>query len=355
MIIVGLISYSAYLWHQPILALSRYYFVGELSSIKLLLLISLTLFLAYISWRFIEKPFRDKKIVSRKGVFIFSAIGSLLFGAIGLTIHLNNGFIERFDANQIKLLNFHKYDQRDELYRKRICFLRNNQNGDEFKDICKSGPILIWGDSHAASLSYGMGELTNISQLTATGCPPVINYASEISEKNYCQSINQHVTKFIAERQPRAVFISANWIMYRNNLFDTSLAHMLESISKNNPSIKFFVLGGLPQWQPSLPSNMLRGNILLDGKETYIENQLYEKVKSKDNTIEEIVSQVQKENLKFISLLEMLCEYGKCLSQTNYPQIEPIAFDYGHLTGSGSIKVASLLFDSLNLEHKIYE
>ena len=143
--------------------------------------------------------------------------------------------------------------------------------------------------------------------------------------------------------------------MYKNNLFDSSLAQMLQSIAKNNPSVKFFVLGGLPQWQPSLPSNMLRGNILLDGKETYIENQLYEKVKSKDNTIEEIVSQVQKENLKFISLLEMLCEYGKCLSQTNYPQIEPIAFDYGHLTGSGSIKVASLLFDSLNLEHKIYE
>ena len=355
MIIVGLISYSAYLWHQPILSLSRYYFVGELSPIKLLLLISLTLFLAYISWRFIEKPFRDKKIVSRKGIFIFSAVGSLFFGSVGFIIHLNNGFMERFNADQIKLLNFHKYDQREELYRNRICFLRNDQNEGEFKDSCKSGPILIWGDSHAASLSYGMGELASISQLTATGCPPIINQAKEISGKTHCQSINQHITKFIAERQPSMVFISANWIMYKNNLFDSSLAQMLQSIAKNNPSVKFFVLGGLPQWQPSLPSNMLRANILLDGKETYIENQLYAKVKSKDNAIKEMVSQIKKENLKFISLLEMLCESRKCLSQTKYPRIEPIAFDYGHLTGSGSIKVSSLIFDSLNLEHNIYE
>ena len=354
MIIVGLISYSAYLWHQPILALSRYYFVGELSPLILLLLISVTLFLAYISWRFIEKPFRDKKIVSRKGIFIFSAIGSLLFGAIGFNIHLNNGHLERFNNDQIKLLNFHKYNQREELYRNRVCFLRNDQNEDEFKNICKSGPILIWGDSHAASLSYGMNELTSTSQLTSTGCPPIINNALEISGKTHCQSINQHIAKFIADTQPAAVFISANWIQYPKNLLDISLENILKNISRNNPSVNFYILGGLPQWQPSLPSNMLRANILLDGKETYIENQLYEKVDSKDNALNKIVSKIQRENLKFVPLLDMLCKSKKCLSQTNYPQIEPIAFDYGHLTGSGSIKVSSLIFDSLNLEHNTH-
>lgn len=355
MIIVGLISYSAYLWHQPILALSRYYFVGELSPLILLLLISVTLFLAYISWRFIEKPFRDKKIVTRKGIFIFSAIGSLLFGAIGVNLHLNNGHLDRFNNDQIKLLNFHKYTQRENLYRNRVCFLRNDQNEQEFKSICKSGPILIWGDSHAASLSYGMNELTNISQLTATGCPPIINNALEISGKTHCQSINQHVAKFIEDTQPNTVFISANWIQYTKNLLNISLENILKNISRNNPSVNFYVLGGLPQWQPSLPSNMLRANILLDGKETYIENQLYEKVKSKDNALNKIVSKIQRENLKFVSLLDMLCKSKKCLSQTNYPQIEPIAFDYGHLTGSGSIKVSSLIFDSLNLEHIKYK
>ena len=60
-IIIGLISYSAYLWHQPLLSLSRFYFVGELETSYLSFLILLTFLLAYLSWRFIEEPFKNKK------------------------------------------------------------------------------------------------------------------------------------------------------------------------------------------------------------------------------------------------------------------------------------------------------
>jgi hypothetical protein len=211
-------------------------------------------------------------------------------------------------------------------------------------DICKSGPILIWGDSHAASLSYGMSSLKKITQLTSSGCPPILN--TEILTRPYCQSINQHVFEYINEHKPKAVFLSANWLKYK---FTQSLPHSLDTLSKQNPTVEFFILGGLPQWLPSLPSTMIRANVLLNGQETYIENKVFNKVKIQDDSISEIVQQLNKNNVQFISLLHLLCHSNSCLTQTKYPQIEPIAFDYGHLTGSGSIKASSLIFNNVNL------
>ena len=94
---------------------------------------------------------------------------------------------------------------------------------------------------------------------------------------------------------------------------------------------------------------MIRANVLLNGQETYIENKVFNKVKIQDDSISEIVQQLNKNNVQFISLLHLLCHSNSCLTQTKYPQIEPIAFDYGHLTGSGSIKASSLIFNNVNL------
>ena len=122
-IFIGLISYSAYLWHQPLLSLSRFYFVGELETSYLSFLILLTFLLAYLSWRFIEEPFRNKKKISRKFILIFSLSGTLFFSAVGLGIHFNVGFENRYTSSQIEWLNFKSYKERDELYRNRVCFL----------------------------------------------------------------------------------------------------------------------------------------------------------------------------------------------------------------------------------------
>ena len=92
---VGLISYSAYLWHQPLLAFARHRVLGEVSDTVLILLCSLSLGLAWLSWKYVEHPFRGKSSkVSRKQVFQFSVGGMLIFTALGLLLHFNNGFTE---------------------------------------------------------------------------------------------------------------------------------------------------------------------------------------------------------------------------------------------------------------------
>jgi peptidoglycan/LPS O-acetylase OafA/YrhL len=89
---IGLISYSAYLWHQPIFALSR---VASLDPPSPLLMIGLALLsfgMGVLSWKYVELPFRNRRIVS---LHRFVSIGLPLYLfmiALGLFVHLNSGF-----------------------------------------------------------------------------------------------------------------------------------------------------------------------------------------------------------------------------------------------------------------------
>lgn len=62
---IGLISYSAYLWHQPLFAFSRLQLVNEPDIILFSILILVTYIIAYFSWKYIETPFRNKKKIRK--------------------------------------------------------------------------------------------------------------------------------------------------------------------------------------------------------------------------------------------------------------------------------------------------
>lgn len=89
---IGLISYSAYLWHQPIFAMARIrLFVEPTVALKLALCI-FSLVLAFISWKFVEQPFRRAAFISRKGIFIFSAFGLFIVSLFGFWGTWSEGF-----------------------------------------------------------------------------------------------------------------------------------------------------------------------------------------------------------------------------------------------------------------------
>ncbi len=96
---VGLISYSAYLWHQPLLAFARVKTPGSPPSWLLLGLALASLGLAALTWRFVEQPFRRRDgglRLTRARIFVASGVGSALFIAIGLAGELTDGLPGRF-------------------------------------------------------------------------------------------------------------------------------------------------------------------------------------------------------------------------------------------------------------------
>jgi peptidoglycan/LPS O-acetylase OafA/YrhL len=83
LVAVGLISYSAYLWHQPLLALTRHRSLHEPSLVLMTGVLLSSLLLAWMSWRWVERPFRESGRFSRRQIFTMALCGSLLIAAIG--------------------------------------------------------------------------------------------------------------------------------------------------------------------------------------------------------------------------------------------------------------------------------
>lgn len=81
---IGAISYSAYLWHQPMFALARIKAHGHPGLAVMVGLTLATLCLAYLSWRFVEQPCRKARLPARKVVLAGASVslGLLAIGSI---------------------------------------------------------------------------------------------------------------------------------------------------------------------------------------------------------------------------------------------------------------------------------
>ena len=99
---IGLISYSAYLWHQPLFAFARIRSLSEPKSLVMIVLVVCTFALSYVTWRWVELPFRNKgsfQVLSRKRFFaVASSVASVIL-AIGFATYLGNGMTWRFDKD----------------------------------------------------------------------------------------------------------------------------------------------------------------------------------------------------------------------------------------------------------------
>jgi peptidoglycan/LPS O-acetylase OafA/YrhL len=93
---IGLISYSLYLWHQPLLSFLRISSLDEPSVYQITLAIAATFLLAMISWRFVERPFRNKQAISTGNVIAISVGLGLCISVTGWQIHAKSGFVEQW-------------------------------------------------------------------------------------------------------------------------------------------------------------------------------------------------------------------------------------------------------------------
>ncbi|WP_181164466.1 acyltransferase family protein [Amaricoccus solimangrovi] len=154
---VGLISYSLYLWHWPVIVFPRVY-LGALTPALSAVCLALSLVLATLSWRFVERPFRGRGALlpGRGALFGASAAAMGVMAAAGLAVVASAGFPGRLDATATAAFAAAEdLDPRSELCMK--------FNSDPFSPTCRIGAagegradFLLWGDSHAAAALPGI-------------------------------------------------------------------------------------------------------------------------------------------------------------------------------------------------------
>jgi peptidoglycan/LPS O-acetylase OafA/YrhL len=172
---IGLISYSAYLWHQPLFAFAKQRSLLEPNQFVFLILSIWALILAYFSWRFVEAPFRNKSLISRRRVFLFSLVGSFLFVCVGLFGQLTDGkFYGRINGPIFDL------DRRVNVNQGLSIDCEGDYNVSPNCSTSDKPEVLLWGDSYAMHLAQGFlasNPSIGLVQKTVSVCGPFIGIA----------------------------------------------------------------------------------------------------------------------------------------------------------------------------------
>lgn len=195
---IGFISYSAYLWHQPLFAFSRLVYVGEPSLLVMLTLSIVSFLLAIFSWKYIESAFRDKNFISTRNIFITSITGFAVF--IGLGFVLAEIKPTRFDAQSYPDEFVEAEKKRRFKTRQKICAEKTWTKCDD----AEQGKInvLVIGDSHSAdavtaivSASENIKHQLSISSSSLGGCNAMHNTQERLPNtwpnKNECVLLNK--------------------------------------------------------------------------------------------------------------------------------------------------------------------
>ena len=220
---IGLISYSTYLWHQPVFAFARYMSSGELGKPLLVGLAAFAMLLGYGSWKCIERPFRDPNRHGRGRIFILTAIGSIIFIVVGLVGNFTRGFLnlKATPAQQLVLQTATSSPRRSDCHTSGANYLKAAR-ACEFH-AGRLG-LATFGDSHAVELTSALADAlgalnVKLKQFSFSGCVPTFGKNIAGKYKN-CSEWTKEAAEYIAANNDIRVVV----VSYRINaaLFGSS-------------------------------------------------------------------------------------------------------------------------------------
>lgn len=240
LVLIGLISYSLYMWHWPVLVLIQLAVVRPLTPVELTGVLALILALSWLSWRFVEGPFRHRELVRTQGqVLRLSLAGFAVVAAVsGLFVGLH-GLPGRGSATAQTIARVGA----EKTLQPEICaFDTPLWNGRGICKIGAEGPpqIMIWGDSHAAAWYPGFDQILRDRGIAGRsvalyGCPPALGFTSQ-QRGDSCPRLSQRVFDDIRDQGIRQVLIVGYWrsaILSNTTLYKGRLAEDADSRRQN--------------------------------------------------------------------------------------------------------------------------
>ncbi|MEM8741497.1 MAG: acyltransferase family protein [Pseudomonadota bacterium] len=224
---LGLISYALYLWHWPVLVFAGYIAMRPLGPGEIAALLVLSVVLAYGSWRWVERPFRNPVRVGRRGLFAGAASGMLVLLLVAGMLDLSRGLPQRFPQQIVAMVDAKAemraaYAACTELNR---ALGRAPEGADPAAFACRIGDpaaapdFLLWGDSHAGVLVHAVaGAALEAGRagwlLHHGGCPPLLDVEVRRGrDTTSCQLFHRRVAAFLTAERPRQVLLGARWAL----------------------------------------------------------------------------------------------------------------------------------------------
>ena len=244
LVFVGLISYSLYLWHWPLLVFVKYrQGMASLSMIQVLVLFAMALLLAVASYRWVEQPFRrwrrDGQASARSRVFAASGVGALFLVAMGVGLVAAQGLPSRvpptvlaLDQARLPVIPYRECDGKPVSMERRAC--RIGVDGTDKM-------TLVWGDSWAIAWAPAMDEVLKREGRSGilavrSACAPLSGVHNTKSPT--CLERNAQVLEWIRLNRPERVYLIAAWQAWTNPVG----AYPLEDRSGAQPNGRIFAV-----------------------------------------------------------------------------------------------------------------
>lgn len=337
LVLLGLISYPLYLWHWPLLALTRLASISPISLAERGFLVFVAVLLAAATYLFIERPIRQSK-QSLKAIGIPIGVFATTVAAACVGLLIGKGLPGRFPSIEAQVSAF-SYDYTSD-WRFKTCFLPPEGGPEAFDSICYGAKqnrkpfALLWGDSHAAQLYPGLVEFGTfeVVQLTASACAPLPGIYHEKAAPN-CPQIQTHIRDWITKAAPDTVILAGVWANHDWRKLGETLDFLKTSKVK-----AVWVVGQVPRWVDTLPRQILTHlRTLPEGARVELPKRLatglVPGIKELDQQMREFVTG---RGAKYISALDILCNPRGCTAALDASPSTIITYDESHLTKTGS-------------------
>lgn len=261
---LGLVSYSVYLIHWPLLMLAENWHIVPLSPAGRLLVLLATLALSALCWFLVERPAR--RWANRPGTPAIHAYGAallataLLAGAASWIID-RKGAPERFSAGERALLAVFK--------ERTHCTPASRSAAFAPPGACQLGDtrvrpdVAVWGDSHSRELSHALGrELgpagRSLAQYTSSGCPPFLR--TTIRNQPDCPADNDRIAARIAATPSIETVVLTAYYGRHAYLGEARIAAALERSAAllRRAGKRVIIMGPLPKPPYDVPSGLAR-------------------------------------------------------------------------------------------------
>lgn len=337
---VGLVSYSAYLWHQPLLSFARHRSLTEPGEMVIASIIVLTFGLAYVTWRYVETPFRRGNIVSQRLLWRVSLASAVVISGatVGLqpvTVEVENKIATEMAAQWRIYTCFFEVDQPYTTLLENHCDLAQGssaQGGDDPSGSSKR--FVLYGDSLAAHLYPGLvrvfGE-DKVIQLTGGSCTAI-----RATKGRRCTDFyDWFVDDYVPNNKIDGIIVSSEWLGTYKKIGDEEFRVSLDALFEKLKGHRVIVYS-----QPASFSVDIHRYIYKLGKFTReVPNTLDLGTHSLEAVNAALFAESAKFGFEFIDIEPLFCSRSQC----GVVKDGVVYFgDKLHLTMQGSVLVAEL-------------
>lgn len=343
-VFIGLISYSLYLWHWPVIVLQQMgVFVGAsaITSQHLAALLpqhrldmivetALSLVLGILSWRFVERPFRSGplRLTGRPLFALAGAVMIILMGFSSLTVFAK-GFKGRFPDDALEVASVH---QNSEEIVRTGCFITSDYHFDRYNyDLClhedyRKSNYLLLGDSHSAMLWSALSLAlpnANVMQASTFNCAPLLHPEPHPD----CEKMTAYIFQsYLPSHSIQGLFMVGRWSEKELPELTTTIAWAKQH------NLPVTVFGPIPEYDGPLP-RLLAYSIAWN-KPNFASQHRVNNIAAIDAKMLGMAANLW--HVSYISLYQEICGVDGCAVYADGAHKIPIMDDDNHLNQFGA-------------------